>query len=194
MSTSTLKSTKRKRTASGELVNDTWSTPLEVVTAIERIFGFGFHLDICATKQNTKCTYYVDRKTNALGATHWSELYLNAGGRLHEDEELNVFCNPGYSNVLPWCERANYERTDSNANVFILAHDNFCGPWFREAVMTAHAIYLLYPRIQFIAPKGVKQSTNSRCSTLLWFAPCTPRVRYTSAEIRFINWRLGNTY
>lgn len=184
---------KKRRNADGDYVSDTWATPQEFVTALETIFGRTMHLDICANARNTKCDYYVDRATDALGSATWRDLYLNGGGHHLKgpDDVLNVFCNAGYSNVLPWCERADIERTASNANIYILAHDNFCGPWFRYSHRHAEHIMLLYPRVQFIPPPGEKDSTNSRCSTLLLYTPHTPRVRYAVAPISYINWLVG---
>lgn len=184
---------KKRRNAQGEYVTDTWATPQEFVARIECIFGIAFHLDVCANAANAKCNYYVDRATDALGSALWRDLYLNGGGTgvTKRSSVLNVFCNPGYSNVLPWCERANIERLweNSHARTFILAHDNFCGPWFRHAHYHADSIYLLYPRVQFIPPPGEKQSTNARCSTLIIYDPAKQDSR-VAANIRYLNWKL----
>lgn len=159
----------REKTADGEFVNDTWATPEAFVTALNRFVHTPPTLDVCASAENAKYDYYIDRETNALGSISWLRLLQNAGAP--KDISRVAFCNPGYSNVLPWCERAEWEARVNGWQTYILAHDNFCGPWFRHAAKHAARIYLLYPRIQFIPPPGIKKSTNARCSTLLWYAP-----------------------
>lgn len=157
----------RAKLDNGEYLNDTWATPWPFMASL-RMSGYKFDCDVCASELNAKAEYYIDRETDALSSVSWTVLMNNAGVKTPRNG-FTFFCNPGYSNVLPWCEKAHYEAQKNNATTCILAHDNFCGPWFRYAYRKNARILLLYPRIQFLPPAGVKKSTNMRCSILLVF-------------------------
>lgn len=53
---------------------DDWETPPEFFAACEKKFG-KFHLDACASKNNAKCSYYIDPTRDAL-TVRWAAEHI----------------------------------------------------------------------------------------------------------------------
>lgn len=49
-----------------ETVSNEWRTPKMVFHAIEKHFNMKFKVDLCASAQNTLCTFYVDSSIDVL--------------------------------------------------------------------------------------------------------------------------------
>lgn len=64
--------------------SDEWGTPQWLFNMLNK--EFNFELDVCATKQNSKCKRYFNQEEDGL-KWPWVD---------------NYFCNPPYSNILPW--------------------------------------------------------------------------------------------
>src|ERR1700722_8116416 len=71
-------------------VTDSWATPDDFYTRCNQAFG-PFDLDVAADATNAKCARYYTSEQNGL-TLPWS-------GR--------VWCNPPYSSIRPWVDRAN---------------------------------------------------------------------------------------
>lgn len=69
---------------------DVWQTPLWLFDALDS--EFSFWLDAAASEANTLCTQYITAQQNAF-VTEWSSYGA-------------VWCNPPYSNIRPWVDRA----------------------------------------------------------------------------------------
>lgn len=131
---------------------DTWSTPPDLWQAICAEFGTPL-LDVCASAKNAKCGLFYTEAQNGL-----VQPWLRDGG-------LN-FCNPGYSNVAPWLEKA-YQEAQFGACSIVLTHVTLAArvkPYFAEAV-SIHM--LLNPRVQFLPPAGVKATSNAK-DNMIW--------------------------
>ncbi|BET96480.1 hypothetical protein TCT1_26640 [Xenorhabdus sp. TCT-1] len=72
---------------------DLWQTPLPLFLALD--LEFGFYLDAAADAQNTLCAHYLTERDNALECD-----WVSHG---------SIFCNPPYSNITPWVEKAAIE-------------------------------------------------------------------------------------
>ena len=142
---------------------DAWATPPELWAAICAEFGTPL-LDVCASAQNAKCGLYYTEEQDGL-----KQPWLRDGG-------LN-FCNPGYSNVVPWLEKAAQE-AQLGACSIVLTHVTLSGgdgrnrtgvkPYFQQAC-SIHM--LLNPRVQFLPPAGVKATSNAKDNMIWGFAP-----------------------
>ena len=157
-------------------LRDSWETPPDFWEWVDGIFHF--NLDACATYHNRKCEHhcsYVNETYNGL-TSEW--------GRIAS----SVWVNPGYSNITPWLEKA-YQETQEHENMTacVLIHSAYGTRWFKKYFSLAYEVWLLNPRIQFIAPKGIKQTSNPRDSMLFIFKKMTyPQV---STPLRFKGWK-----
>ena len=151
-----------------------WETPHDFFDVVDR--EFGFMLDAAATQKNKKLFYY-------FGPRH----HVNNAGCMGEDaldkhcpwirphrSMYSVWLNPGFSDVGPWMERAYTEAQVMQAVsvVVVMALIAPSTKWWRDWAMKACEIRLLGgKRIQFVAPEGVKQSSNARENCLIIFRP-----------------------
>lgn len=69
-------------------------TPRELFDELDA--EFGFNLDAAASSDNRLCAAYWDKRTNALEQRWYGH---------------NVWCNPPYSDIRPWVEKATLEIT-----------------------------------------------------------------------------------
>ena len=83
--------------------SDEWSTPQDLFDELDR--EFSFNLDACANDHNHKCQDYFTIDHDGLSK--------NWGGR-------RVFCNPPYSQIAKWVEKAYREGTKDNTLVVLL--------------------------------------------------------------------------
>lgn len=132
-------------------VSDLWETPWQVVTALARRYCSGlFDLDVCAEAHNSKANRFFSEQDNGLAQT-W--------------DAASVWCNPPYSNIPPWIEKAILETREGRTSVVVMLLPARTDTWFHrlrelEAEGRAHLVFTR-GRIQFIPPPGVKASTNN---------------------------------
>jgi len=162
---------------------DTWSTPLDFYEALCQRFG-PIDVDVCASWRNFKEWPYISKERNAL-TTDWKKFAVqhNVWNRY---SCTTFYCNPPYTNLMPWIARCNEMCSKYGCHILLLTHDNFSAKWFQHAVATAYEVFLLQPRIQFLPPPGGKASSNSRSSILFRFLKHEP---YSSANIRLWQWK-----
>lgn len=152
---------------------DNWQTPDWVFEALDS--EFHFNLDGAATSENTKVQW-----------TPMQVNYLGVGGVVDDafDFEANatdrIYVNPPYSCLGPWVDLF-AKWGEQGATVVALLLNNTDTAWFRRVWETADEIRFLDNRIQFIAPEGVKSSSNNRGSIIaIWRGHSTakgnPRV------------------
>lgn len=78
---------------------------------------FNFTLDACATAQNAKLPRFVTPEQDGLKADWTLE---------------RVYCNPPFSNIRPWIEKAH--RSNSPLIVLLLPNNRCEQPWWQELV------------------------------------------------------------
>lgn len=83
--------------------SDEWSTPDDIFKKLDA--EFKFNLDPCATKENAKCQRFFTKKNDGLK--------MSWGGQ-------RVFCNPPYSEISVWVEKAYKESLKDNTVVVML--------------------------------------------------------------------------
>jgi len=120
---------------------DSWRTPNWLYEALDK--EFGFDLDPCPFQPNW------------TPGIHQNGLDLDWNGH-------RVFCNPPYSNILPWVEKA---YASSALTVFLLPSRTDTA-WYH--ILHDHGAEIRHyrKRINFVAPKGIKSSTNNCGSTV----------------------------
>lgn len=127
---------------------DSWRTPPEVFDPLNAKFRFRF--DMAASDVNALCRRYFTAEDSALGR-QWPSAWK--------------WCNPPYSQPLPWVEHAaQYRRT-----VMLLNQDTTTA-WARLARRTANMIILLDWRIRFVhAVTGERGNSNNKCQQIYIF-------------------------
>jgi len=115
-----------------------------------------FTFDVCATEWNTKCVHYYSLKKNGL-VKPWKGY---------------VWCNPPYSDPVPWLKRA-VESTARGVTretvVTMLLRGDVGTVWYHEYSQQAHHHIAIRPRIQFDKQSGGREASNPFPSIVLVF-------------------------
>lgn len=156
---------------------DEWRTPRWLFEWAVWRWG-PFDIDLAASERNALCATYLTRELDALSP----ECCWHARARLG-------WCNPPYSDVRPWIERAIAE-----AEVYGFA-STWLIPAFRGDVYHAELtqryateIVLIAPRVAFLRPDGQAKAGNLGGSMFVHFngrgAPPNHRAPITIETIR----------
>lgn len=145
---------------------DEWGTPQWLFDHLND--EFGFELDVCASKENAKCKYFLTKDEDGLSGKPW---------------ERTNWCNPPYSNQLPWVEASVRQVDDLQTTVMLLKHD----PSTRHGVLAskeADEIRIITHRIAF---EGAPCTANFPSSIAVF----RPRLytRKTDARILYVDYR-----
>jgi phage N-6-adenine-methyltransferase len=134
-----------------------WETPPDFWEVINA--EFHFEMDACAIPKNTKCVLFVTPEQDGLTVT-WAE---------------RTWCNPGFSNIGAWLRKAieqvaRKEPADRlGTHIVVMGLVNPSTDAWSQWGLRASEIRLLSPRVQFVAPFGVKQTSNPRENALFIF-------------------------
>lgn len=150
-------------------VDDRATDPLTFAPLHDR---FGFTIDVAAAAHNTKLPRYFTRDQNGL-AQPW------AGE--------TVWCNPPYSAIAPWVEKAWAECGSAAGIVMILpANRTEQGWWqllvepYRDRPGSPLTVEFLQGRLRFIRADKTSIGPNERppfgCCLLIWTAPPRPTM------------------
>lgn len=119
--------------------NDEWETPWELFIKYDKIYKFD--LDVCASKENSKCEEWIDKTEDAL-KLKWHKI----------TKTKTVWCNPPYSNVKDWIKKA-YEESLSGITIVMLIPA-------RTDTIAWHDYIFPHARIEFL--KGRLKFSNSK--------------------------------
>ncbi len=119
---------------------DLAQTPWWFVKAVENWQGSKFTLDVCANAATAKCEAYYSLDEMGLNSLvlPWS---------------TNNWCNPPYSNVMPWVQKARKEAKLGNRSVLLIP-DKPEVACCRAAWTLANAVYHMPFRLNFLRPDG----------------------------------------
>ena len=95
---------------------------------------FNFTLDPCSTEENHKCELYYTIETDGL-AKSW--------------EGQRVFCNPPYSEISRWVEKAYREGTKDNTLVVLLIPSRTDTKYFHNFIYNRTEIRFVKGRLRF---------------------------------------------
>jgi phage N-6-adenine-methyltransferase len=127
------------------MANDTWATPVWLFEYAQSRVG-NFDLDFCAAHDSFKCQPYYTIEDNSL-VQPWA--YLN-------------WCNPPYSNIRPWVEKAALETNLGNRTVMLLPAD-FSTQWFKLVWDMSSEILVINKRVQFVGATGSPKFASFFC-------------------------------
>lgn len=156
-----------------------WETPPEFWEAVNMIFKF--QVDVCCNDENTKCPYFISHRSLSVEFGWVGRFEKNYYGR-EIDHLSRAWCNPGFSDVLPWHEKAFAQaQLHPSAIVVVIGIPGASQEWYRFAQTHADEIIDLSPRVHFLAPWPLKQSSNNRESMLFVYrrkvVPTRPATR-----------------
>ena len=145
------------KTTTPEPERDGWRTPQKVFEWLDRIYRFDY---------DTACT-----SENALATPIWSEI----GAGISQDALAvpwfgTCFCNPPYSQIGPWVDKAINEAERGSTVVMLIPSPNG-EAYHAKALRHAKRLILINGRLAFINADGKPVSGNSRGSCVYVFAP-----------------------
>lgn len=112
--------------------SDEWATPQHIFDNLDA--EFNFNLDPCATESNHKCNVFYTAKIDGLKQ--------NWGGQ-------RVFCNPPYSNISSWVEKAFRETRNDNTLVVLLIPARTDTRYFHDFIYQRAEIRFIKGRLKF---------------------------------------------
>jgi len=140
------------------MAHDTWATPFEVFDQLD--FEFGFDWDVCAENSTAKHADYWTIDDDSL-SKDWVHDTKNA---------VWLWCNPPYSKIMPWVEKA-IEAQAGGVGVVMLV---MCDPsvkWFAKALEYCSEVrFITNGRLGFVN-NGVVQKGNNKGSVIFVFDP-----------------------
>ena len=163
--------------------NQDWETPPDFWAVLNE--EFGFQLDAAASVNNTKCKAYIEEGALWEGCAWVCETEIGVW-------RTRVYCNPPFTNMMPWVQKAYAEAQKHPYAVVGVVGPLSAAKWFVFCYEAAREIRILTPRIQFVAPPGLKQSSNSKDNVFIVFryrSPLEDVVLNEDAIISVWNWR-----
>ena len=112
--------------------SDEWSTPQQIFDELNA--EFHFNLDPCASEENHKCERFYTAKIDGLKQM-W-------GG-------YRVFCNPPYSQISKWVEKAFRETRNDNTLVVLLIPARTDTRYFHDFIYQRAEIRFVKGRLKF---------------------------------------------
>jgi phage N-6-adenine-methyltransferase len=110
--------------------SDEWSTPKDLFEKLNR--KFGFLMDVAASHENALCDFYYTKDENTL-IKNW---------------ESRNFCNPPYSNILAFVEKAHQEALDGKLTVMLIPARTDTR-WFHNFIKGNWHVEYLKGRLKF---------------------------------------------
>ncbi len=110
---------------------DLWATPQWLFDELDR--EFGFDLDVCATRENTKCSRFITEQSDGL----------------RQEWHGTCWMNPPYGAAIGlWIHKA-WQSAQAGAVVVCLLPARTDTAWFHDYVMEATEIRFLRGRLKF---------------------------------------------
>jgi len=132
--------------------DDEYETPTELFESLCLEYGITPLADVCATKENTKCSSYWSKEDNAL----------------HRDWLVDVWCNPPHSLTEQFVIKADRQWSIHHINILMIVPANaVCAKFFDSIFKMGHAkYYRISGRPRFLhngkpAPNSSRNSYNA---------------------------------
>lgn len=141
-------------------ISDTYATPWPVFNRLDSEFNFSH--DVCAALETAKCPTYWTAEDDAL-SKDW---------HLESNKTFSnwLWCNPPYSNIMPWVEKAAQAQRDGTGVVMLVMADPSV-KWFTKALESASEVrFMTEGRLSFLMD-GKPVNGNNRGSVIFVFDP-----------------------
>lgn len=143
-------------------IRDLWQTPPSLFNKLD--MEFAFTCDVAASD------------SNYLAPTYYTE----------EDDSLDLgwgdvnWCNPPYSNITPWVQKAIIEHDAYNKTTVMLVPSDTSVKWFKLAYESCNEVRFISGRISFInAETQLPVSGNNKGSVLFIWRAYAPKNSHT---------------
>ena len=153
------------------MANDSWRTPPEVFLALDQ--EFRFCMDMAASPENALCPHFLTEQDDAT-VTSWPDAVADT---------INpwVFCNPPYSNPLPFIRQGVAAQLEGVGSVFLL-NDDMSTQWAYEGEQVVTEIRNITGyfdengkwkngRLAFLGESGLPVSGNNKSQMIMIFDP-----------------------
>jgi len=130
-------------------IRDLWQTPRELFNTLNK--EFKFTMDVAASEHNRLCDIYYGEKSNAL-CNYW--------------DKVN-WCNPPYSNIMPWVKKAMKEHERGKTTVMLVPADTSV-KWFKKAYESCNEVRFISGRISFINAETQKPVNGNNKGSVLF--------------------------
>ncbi len=144
------------KSSTPESIRDLWQTPKALFAKLDQ--EFNFICDVAASADNSLCNQFIDEANDALGSHRWLS---------------SNWCNPPYSKIQPWVEKAISEHKQGKTTVMLVPSDTSV-KWFKEAYDSCNEVRFISGRISFINAETQKPvNGNNKGSVLfIWRGHC----------------------
>ena len=140
-----------------ENIKDCWQTPKGLFKTLDN--EFSFDCDVAASQENTLCKFWFDENDSAL-KQKWCGVN---------------WCNPPYSDVTPWIEKATEQHQRGRTIVMLVPADTSV-QWFKLAEETCTEIRFITGRLSFINAETQKPvNGNNKGSVLIIWRAYAPK-------------------
>lgn len=167
------------------MANDLWRTPPEVFNNLDR--EFVFLADTACTYENKLCPVGFTEENDSL-SDPWLQRLKNSYPFIGSN--AYVWCNPPYSDISPWVDKAIEAQLDGLGVVMLLNQDTSVG-WFYKALKYVSEIRFITGsekesggfsggRLAFIDENGKPASGNNKPQFILVFNPFKVGANITS--------------
>ena len=144
-------------------IRDLWQTPPSLFNNLH--CEFVFTCDVAADKDNTLVPLsFIDEKFDALRCGRWG---------------IVNWCNPPYSNITPWVNKA-IEQHQLGRTIVMLVPADTSVKWFKLAYESCSEVRFISGRISFInADTQLPVSGNNKGSVLFIWRGYAPKNSHT---------------
>ena len=140
-----------------ETIRDLWQTPKFVFSHYQK--RFKLTMDVAASEENSLLDVFYTESDNAL-ENNWSV--------------FGNWCNPPYSDIMPWVEKA-IEQMDRGCLTVMLIPADTSVKWFKRAFDNCSECHFISGRLAFINAETQKPvSGNNKGSVVFIFDPKSP--------------------
>ncbi len=133
-------------------IKDSWQTPPEIFNKLNA--EFKFQLDTAASDVNHLCNKWLTEEMDSL--THdWSKVN---------------WCNPPYSKIAPWVDKAKEEHRKGNTTVMLIPADTSV-KWFKAAYDSCTEVRFISGRVAFVnaTTKKPVKGNNKGSVLFIWY-------------------------
>lgn len=166
------------------MANDNWRTPPQVFNNLNK--EFGFVADMACTNENKLCEIGLTELDDSL-IVDWA---VFVDGEYSWDGLNYVWCNPPYSNISPWIDKAVQAQKKGLGTVMLLNQDTSVG-WFYKALQYVSEIRFVTGdkkegggfsggRLAFLDGDGKPAGGNNKPQFILVFNPFKIGAKVTS--------------
>lgn len=142
-------------------IKDLWQTPSEIFKSMRK--EFDFNCDVAASFRNTFIPH-----------NHFGEQYSGEfKDALNCDWDTVNWCNPPYSEIGPWVNKASIEHEKGRSIVMLIPADTSV-KWFKRAYETCNEVRFISGRLSFINAETQKpvNGNNKGSVIFIWRGHC----------------------